>query len=158
MHKTAAILSYIYLSIPRNTGTAVLIPTVPASTVGISGYNQKYSKGKIMLGINLITGFRFDAQGRERLHRKRRVYSVAGPPPCPSKSESLQAPHWQAQAEFVFKFEAERHEPACRSTANALLWLACVLLCLMFYFSPLAVSYSSTKAQQDGVRWRRGLP
>ncbi len=51
---------------------------------------------------------------------------MAGPPPCPSKSESLQAPHWQAQAEFVFKFEAERHEPACRSTANALLWLACV--------------------------------
>ena len=63
------------------------------------------------------------------------VYSVAGPPACPSKSESLQAPYWQAQAEFVFKFEAERHEPACRSTANALLWL-CPLLCLMFYFSP----------------------
>ena len=51
MHKTAAILSYIYLSIPRNTGTAVpTVPTVPASTVGISGYNQKYSKGQNNVG------------------------------------------------------------------------------------------------------------
>jgi hypothetical protein len=58
MHKTAAILSYIYLSIPRNTGTAVpTYGTVPASTVGISGYNQKKNivRAKIMLGINLIT-------------------------------------------------------------------------------------------------------
>ena len=58
MHKTAAILSYIYLSIPRNTGTAVpTYGTVPASTVGISGYNQKYSKGQNNVG------YKFDYQG-----------------------------------------------------------------------------------------------
>ncbi len=58
MHKTAAILSYIYLSIPRNTGTAVpTVPTVPASTVGISGYNQKCSKGQNNVG------YKFDYQG-----------------------------------------------------------------------------------------------
>ena len=126
MHKTAAILSYIYLSIPRNTGTAV--PTVPASTVGISGYNQKYSKGQNNVG------YKFDYQGSVLMRQghpkgcigRGGVYSVAGPPACPSKSESLQAGSLAgsgSQAEFVFKFGAERHEPACRSTANALLWL-----------------------------------